>query len=470
MNPSQWTCSRRGVAATLLAAWTSLCGTGRLQAQQPALSRAIDAYIDPYVQTHNFSGQLLVARNGTIVYERSLGWADREHRTPMTPNSRLHIASMSMQFSAAAIMRLVDQGRLTLDTHVAEIVPAVRGGDRITIRNLLEMRSGLSDINARTDYDSILQHHQTPASLMNVVAGDSLLFPPGSRYAHEEHSAYNLIALVIEKKSGQPFARAMQELVFAPAGMAHSGADGDESRVDHLALGYAPKGTSSLEPAALIHWSAKAGNASVYSTARDEARWVEELLHGKLLSGASRDVILDTAGVPIGYGWFRRPNTRFREMAYSMSGRSPGFASFLVYLPREKLLVVALSNIYSSATTDLGYDIAAIALGMPTTAVALSANPFPPDSMRLEGAHFTFPADFYQPNATLAFRVIDGDLFMLWPSGNRSPIIPIDRNHAIDRAYWEPLLVSRDAAGRATSLTYDRFRGERVEGVPTSTP
>lgn len=457
------------IAPALVAAVSAAGASARASAQQPDLTRAIDEYINPYVRTNNFSGQLLVARDGRIVYEQSVGWADREDRVPMTPDSRLHIASMSMQFTAAAIMRLVDQNKLTLDTRVSEIVPSVRGGGSITIRNLLEMRSGLSDINTRADYDSILRHHQTPASLVAIVAGDTLLFPPGSRYAHEEHSAFNLLALIIEKKTGKPFARAMQELVFAPAGMSHSGADDDESpRPRELAHGYAPKGTISLDTAASIHWSAKSGNASAYSTARDEARWVDQLFRGKLLSEASRAIVLDSVGVPVGYGWFRRQNKRFGEIAYSMSGRSPGFASFLVYLPREKLLVVALSNVYSSVTADIGYDVAAIALGVPTSAVALRAHPLSPDSMKLDGARFTFPADFYQPNATLEFRASDGDLFMLWPSGDRSPIIPIDRDHAIDRAYWEPIVVTRDSTGRAVSFTFDRFRGDRVGGEATN--
>jgi hypothetical protein len=296
-----------------------------------------------------------------------------------------------------------------------------------------------------------------------VVAGDSLLFPPGSRYLHEEHSAYNLLALIIERKTGLPFPRAMKQLVFAPAGMSHTAADDDEEpRPGALARGYQPAGTFALDTATSIHWSAKSGNASVYSTARDEARWVDQLLHGKLLSDASRGVVIDSAGVPIGYGWFRRQNTRFGELAYSMSGRSPGFASYLMYLPREKLLVIALSNIYSSATSDIGNDIAAIALGLPNSPVALSAHPPSPDSMKVDGARFSFPSDFYQPGATLALGRNGDEMFVQWPSGDKTPIIPVDRDHAIDRAYWEPIVVIRDSAGRATALTYDRFRGERV--------
>jgi Beta-lactamase len=83
----------------------------------------------------------------------------------------------------------------------------------ITIRDLLTERSGLPDINALPNYDEILQRHQTPSSLIAEIKGRPLLFEPGSNFLHEEHSAYNLLALIVEKKTGLPFAAAVRRLV-----------------------------------------------------------------------------------------------------------------------------------------------------------------------------------------------------------------------------------------------------------------
>ncbi|MEP7088294.1 MAG: serine hydrolase domain-containing protein [Gemmatimonadota bacterium] len=448
--------------------FASASGRGVAQSRLPneMMSAAIDAYVHPYVETNNFSGQLVVMRGGRILYERSLGWADREARIPMTRETELHIASISTQFTSAAIMRLIDSGALTLDTRVAAIVPDVRGGDLITIRNLLEQRSGLSDINSRADYSAVLQAHQTPATLVGYIARDTLRFAPGSMYIHEEHSASNLLALIIEKKSGQSFARAIERLVFAPLAMTHSSIDDDAPvRGAEVALGHDPKGVFELAATTPIHWSAKSGNASVRSTAIDQSHWVQQLFHGHYLQEATRAAIVDSASFPFGYGWFRRPNKRFGEFAYSMSGRSPGFASYVIHLPREDLTVVALSNIYSSATADIALDVAAIALGLPYAPAVLSRYGFSPDSLKLSGERFTFPADFYQPNATLAFEMENGEMYLRWPSHDRSPVIPIDRDHAIDRAYWEPIEIRRDAVGRATSISYDRFQGTRTDSA-----
>jgi D-alanyl-D-alanine carboxypeptidase len=431
--------------------------------QQATVATAIDAYLQPYVATNNFSGQVLVKRGSRILYEKSFGEADREHRRPVTPDTRFHIASMSMQLTAAAVMRLVDRGKLSLDTRVNEIVPSIRDGDRITIRNLLEMRSGLSDINARADYDSILQHQQTPASLVAFIAKDSLLFQPGTKYLHEEHSAFNLLALIIERKTGLSFPEAMQSLLFRPAGMRHSAVDDDaNSCSSDAAHGYATEGVAGLTDAPRIYWTAKAGNASACTTARDIARFVDSVFHGSLFKPASRAAVLDTAGPPVGFGWFRRQSARFGEFAYYMNGRSPGFASFVLYLPREDVTVVALNNIYSSVTTDIGNDIASIVLGLPYKKFEVQTPLIAADSLHLDSLKFTFPANFYQPNATLTFVKKGAEMFLRWPSGDLSPLIPIDRDHLIDRAYWEPVNILRDDRRIPRAITYDRFEGTRT--------
>jgi len=423
---------------------------------------AIDAYVRQYVISNNFAGSILVLRAGQIVYERSYGEADRTTHTPNTAATRFHVASVSMQFTAAAVLRLIDRGALRLDTRVVDIVPdamhGVPGGDAITVRHLLEQRSGLPDINARPDYDSILARHQTPASLVATIRGHPLLFAPGSDYQHEEHSAYNLLALIIERRTGRPFADALRMLVFDPTGMATAGADDDTPMPPPFARGYQPRGVYDLELATPIHWSAKAGNGSAYLTARDYALFADAIFHGHLLSDTSRAIVLDTMGPRVGYGWFRGARPRFGQAAYYMNGRAPGFASFVLHLPREDLTVVAFSNVYASVTTELGYNVAAIATGRPYQPLPLPAHPIVADSLKLDSAHFTFGPDFYQANATLTFEVRDGELFLRWPSGDRSPLIALDREHFIDRAYWVPVVVERDTQGRVVAMTYDRFR------------
>jgi hypothetical protein len=128
-------------------------------------------------------------------------------------------------------------------------------------------------------------------------------------------------------------------------------------------------------------------------------------------------------------------------------------------LPREQLTVVVLSNIYSSATTNLGYDIAALSLGFPYEPLHFR-DPVPASELQNCEGKFQFGADFYQPNATVELVAKGRELAMRWPDGNISPLIPVSADHFVDRSYWEDVKIKRDASGKPSALVYDHFEGQ----------
>jgi CubicO group peptidase (beta-lactamase class C family) len=168
--------------------------------------------------------------------------------------------------------------------------------------------------------------------------------------------------------------------------------------------------------------------------------------------------VLDTSQ-KVGYGWMRSENKRFGGTVYYMNGRAPGFASFVLYLPRTQMTVVLLSNIYSSATTTIGYDIAAMSMGLPYAPLHFRDPAPPPAELKTCEGKFQFGADFYQPNAEVALIAKDRELLMRWPDGSISPLIPVTADHFVDRAYWEEVKIERDASGKPSALIYDRFQG-----------
>lgn len=434
--------------------------TAATVAESNSTAAAIDSYLQPYVQTENFSGVVLVEKSGRVIFEKAYGFADREKRLRNSPDTRFHIASMSMQFTAAAILRLVDQGSVTLDEHASDFVQGVEGADKITVRDLLTERSGLPDINALPNYDDVvLQQHQTPATLVKAIEGKPLLFEPGSKFQHEEHSAYNLLALIVEKKTDLPFAPALDTLVFRPLGLTASGADDDSvSNATRMAKGYEPEGAYELRPAKAIHWSAKTGNASVYTTANDEARWVDALFNGHALSATSRGAVLDTT-MRVGYGWFKGELKRFGKTVFYMNGRSPGFSSFVLYLPDAQITVILLGNTYSSATTPICYDIAALSLGLPYEKLNFMDRAPSAAQLKACAGTFQFGPDFYQANAKVMLIANGRELSLRWPSGDLSALLPVERDHFVDRLYWQDVRIERDSAGKPMALVYDRFRG-----------
>jgi D-alanyl-D-alanine carboxypeptidase len=435
---------------------------GQSSAQSSLDLAAIDSYLKPYARSRNFAGDVRIEKSGRVIFERAYGLADREKGIRNMPATRFHIASISMQFTAAAVLRLIDKGSISLSTQVSDLVSGITGGDKITIRDLLMERSGLPDINDLIDYGDVLKQHQTPASLVARIKGRPLLFEPGSKFLHEEHSAYNLLALIVEMKTGLPFAAAMKKLVFQPAGLSKSSIDEDAAPVaPDLAKGDQPDGVDGLKPAAVIHWSAKTGNASVVTTAREEAQWVRAVFGDDLLTEASRAAILDTSQ-KVGYGWFRSVSTRYHEAIYYMNGRAPGFAAFVLYLPQEQMSVVVFSNIYSSATTTIGYDLAAISLGLPYEPFQPSRSAPPAEQIKTSTGRFQFGPDFYQANAELDLIANGSALSLCWPSGDISPLIPLGRDRFMDRSYWEEVDIERDAAALPKTITYDHFRGNLI--------
>jgi CubicO group peptidase (beta-lactamase class C family) len=432
---------------------------GGSHGQNNSTAEAIDAYLQPYTLSGNFAGSVVVEKEGNVIFERSYGFADRERRVPNTAETRFHIASISMQFTAVAVLRLVDGGSLTMNEPVSDFVRGIEGADKITIRDLLTERSGLPDINALPNYEDLLQHHQTPSRLVAEIEGKPLLFEPGSKFLHEEHSAYNLLALIVEKKTGLRFAAAVEDLVFRPLGLSSSGLDDDSvTNAARMAKGYRPEGTYALKPAEAIHWSGKTGSASAYTTANDEVRWVEALFRGHVLSAASRNAVLDTS-MPVGYGWFKGENKRFGKTAYYMNGRSPGFSSFALYFPDAQTAVILLSNIYSSATTPIGYDIAALSLGLPYEKLHFIDRAPSPAELKTCTGTFQFGPDFYQANAKVTLIVKGRELSLRWPSGDFSVLLPLDRDRFVDRSYWEEVRIERDPSGKPTALLCDHFQG-----------
>jgi len=422
---------------------------------------AIDRYVTPFVDTNNFSGVVLVAR-GKPLFAKAYGSADREARVANDLGTRFHIASMSMQFTGAAALRLIDAGKLSLDTAVADVVRDYPNGRAITVRHLLTETSGIADINAQDDYDRVLAQHQTPQSLVDRMRGVAALRAPGT-YEREEHSAYNLLALIIERKTGLPFADAVKELVFAPLGMTDSGIDDDRADArSNSAKGYKPIGLYDLGAADPIHWSAKAGNGSAYTTAGNELKFVQALVASDFLSSGLRQTMFDL-GTRVGYGWFKSNSTRFGEPVYSMNGRAPGFSSAVAYFPRQALFVVALSNVYASVPADMVYDIAAQMLGRPYESLTLQKST---DPAALNGlpASFQFAKDFYQPNALVRVTSADGAVSLHWPSGDTSALIPLAKDRFIDRSYWVPVEFQRNSGGAITALKYDRYTGEPTKG------
>ncbi|MDT3500048.1 serine hydrolase domain-containing protein [Stenotrophomonas maltophilia] len=306
-----------------------------------------DAGIDGLMQAYD--GQVpgaavLVLHDGQAVFRRGYGLAVVEDGTAVTAASNFRLASVSKQFTAAAVLLLVEEGRLGLDQPARRWLPELPpAASSVTLRQLLSHTSGLPDYEDLMDPADSRQVHDADV-LALLAREDRLDFTPGTAYRYS-NSGYALLALIVGRASGQDFATFLQQRIFGPLHMTHTVAHQDGvDTVTARAYGYSWL-DGRWQRTDQSTTSAVLGDGGIYSSLDDLARWDAALYDDRLLSAASRQAMFSPAtattepDVPhYGFGW--RLNGRMQWH----SGESIGFRNVILRYPDRQLTVIVLSN------------------------------------------------------------------------------------------------------------------------------
>jgi CubicO group peptidase (beta-lactamase class C family) len=269
--------------------------------------------------------------------------ANLEGRIAAMPTTNFRLASLTKQFTAAAILLLAEDGKLTLDDRVRKWLPSLPSAvDSVTITHLLTHTSGIVAYEDVIPRGTKTQLHDADV-LRLLESQDSTYLKPGSSYRYS-NSAYALLALIVERASGRTFATFLNERVFLPLGMAQTVAYQEGiSTVSHRAFGYTMKGGAWTRKDQSIT-SAVLGDGGIYSSIDDLAKWDAALYDSRLLSDESRRLAFtphtatDRADVKYGFGWRITGETLWR------SGETSGFRNVIVRYPSRRLTVVLLTN------------------------------------------------------------------------------------------------------------------------------
>jgi len=427
-----------------------------------SLERQVDAHLEPYLDTANFSGSVLIARRGEILFSKGYGMADMEKPTPNGPRTAYYLASTSGVFTSAAILLLEQQGKLSVDDPLSKYLRDWPRGDEITIHHLLTRSAGFPNINTMLRYPLWSRSPQTPTSLCKKFRDLPLEFEPGSRPVHS-NSNYNVLALLIETISGRSYGEFLEQELFAPLGMKHTAHDDHPERVvAYRARGYRPVGYAELERDASIHWSVKTGNGSIYATTEDLYRFDRMLAEKSVLDENSVAKLFTEHFPGHGYGWFL--GERFGSTQATIGGRSPGFGSSWVRSFDQDVTVIVLGNLYNGVPTTIARALVAMTLGEAVTPSPLRATPPDPAVLARVLGSYQFGPDFYRSNAKVTIHAQGGHLF------NRSAwLIPAGDMTFVHRIYWSTLKFESDESGKVNRLRYDDFIGNRVESGPSAT-
>jgi len=317
-------------------------------------ARAIDHLMSAY-QGNVPGASVLVIRNGNMVFRRSYGMADVEHQVAATPATNYRLASVTKQFTAASILLLAEERRLSLDDPVRKWLPSLPTATAsITLRQLLTHTSGVIDYEEVMPADTPRQLHDSDV-LHLLEAQNRTYFEPGTQYRYSD-SGYSLLSLVVARASGLDFASFLRQRIFLPLGMTNTVAyEEDVSTVAHRAYGYSQVATDSAVRGAgpgELSWtrtdqsltSAVLGDGGIYSSVDDLAKWDQALYGSRPLSQDYLRVAFapatqtDDPNVAYGLGW------RITGETVWHSGETLGFRNVIVRFPKRRFTVVILTN------------------------------------------------------------------------------------------------------------------------------
>ena len=333
----------------------ALCGNAATPAgpaENPLTS--IRTCMDDRAAAGSFSGAMLIAERGRVVWQAGYGYADAARRARNTPETRFNIASMGKMFTAVAIAQLADQGRLGFDDPISRHLPDLPTEiGAITIHQLLTHTSGLRDY-LRPENRDILQAARTAADLLPLATAGGLAFPPGTESAYS-NSGFVVLGAIVERLSGQTYADYVADHIFRPAGMTSTSLNGDSPRAAAMTRrspdGGVSEGPPHPAPAFGSHHASPAGGET--STIGDMMRFAEALRMHRLTRPATTERLWQAHLIPsrqssttertsYGYG-FNRTDVGDRRFV-GHGGGSLGINGQLEIDPEAQRVFVALSN------------------------------------------------------------------------------------------------------------------------------
>jgi CubicO group peptidase (beta-lactamase class C family) len=443
--------------------------TAGLVAARQAASPVPDAQIDAVFSrwTDQTPGCALgVSRDGKPVVQKAYGMADLEHDAPNRPDTIFEAGSVSKQFTAAAVLLLAKDGKLSLDDPARKYVPELPDyGAPLTIRHMLQHTSGLRDwgeVASIAGWPRTTRVH-THAHVLEILSRQKALnFPSGTQYSYS-NSGYNLAAIIVSRVSGKPFAEFSRERIFEPLGMTRTSWRDDHTRiVKGRATAYSatPGGFRINMPFENVH-----GNGGLLTTVGDLLKWNENFVTPKIgdeaflklqqLPGVFNDGKAHTYAM----GLVVAPYRGVAEVGHS--GSTAGYRAHLTRFPEQHLSVAVLCNVSSGAATQYARTVADMYLAgslqpattRPTT--TREVTPFEPDRADLAA----YAGRYYSEEAEAMYEVaVDGEALVV---RRRPDTVSRLRATAKDdfRLGGSTLRFMRDASGVVTEFS---FRGSRV--------
>ncbi|GAB4019250.1 hypothetical protein GCM10028808_56330 [Spirosoma migulaei] len=311
----------------------------------------------------------LVAHKGKIIYQKAFGKADLELNVPMRPDMVFTIASITKQFTAIAVLQLLEQGKLSLQDPVTRFLPNYpTSGKTITVEHLLTHTSGIKNLIEISQFWEQSRNKLTPLAMIDLFKDQPLEFESGTQWSYS-NSGYILLGQIIEKASGKPYPQYLKEMFFEPLRMTHSSYYEEAKIISNRVRGYQLSKDGENQNADYINLESGYSTGGILSTVGDLWIWHQAVHSHKLvkketLAKALTPYRLSTGKLTdYGYGWFI--DSLQNSPLIWHSGAINGFRSYCLYLPSEDVFVTVLANSIDKSATYVSKRMAALASGKP---------------------------------------------------------------------------------------------------------
>ena len=327
-------------------------------------SQRADEYLKMALNTEQFMGSVLVARSNQIVFMQGYGMANREYDIPNAPNTKFRLGSITKQFTAMCILKLQEDGKLSVDDPVSKFVPNCPSNwSGIKIRHLLTHTSGIPNFTSFPDYLPTMMLSSPAEKTIERFRDKPLEFKPGERFAYC-NSGYILLGYIVEKVSGKSYEQCVQEVIFKPLGMKDSGYDHFERILPHRATGYT-RHDDAWSNSAYIDMTVPNGAGGLYSTVEDFFLWYQCWRERKILSASSWEAM--TTPGKANYGFGISISEAFGNKMLEHTGGINGFATDMKWFPDADLFIAAFANSDSAHPAVVANFLAAIMFEQPVT-------------------------------------------------------------------------------------------------------
>lgn len=318
--------------------------------------KGIDTYLADQVKSNGYVGlSVAVVKEGKVVLARGYGKRSLKSDAPVETDTMFAAGSITKQFTAACVLLLADDGKLSPRDPVAKWYPELTKANEITLYDLMTHAAGYPDYYPLDFVDRRMEKTIDPDKLLREYAGGKLDFDPGRRWSYS-NTGFVLLGRIVEKVSGKPFGEFLSERILKPLGMGHTVFDPKD---DHpgLAQGYTAFALGDPEPAKreAAGWIHAAGG--LYTTPSDLAKWDIALVSGKVIKPDSYRLMTTPRELTDGrfrdYGCGIGVSRRRGETVLKHSGAVSGFLAFNTALPRSRSAVVLMANAEHQDASDL---------------------------------------------------------------------------------------------------------------------